>query len=337
MIPKPNNLFLYLLISFFVGVIVLFANIIRIPSGMEMGAIVPLFFSIVSAIVIFLINVLVSVIVWYVSTTYRHKLIICIQIFFISLVFISSWFICVYKKPPLTEDEIRINREIRYKDALVKTNELFNAAELFKPNDSIVTIDKCKIINGLKELLSFNNQTVGRTSQSDSINIAHINDLFSRHYNSPSLDGHSIVLDSLKINLITYSPNFKHFITVLTYYNSIPDYNSNSYNGLVLFCEKKDNKIFVYSYTNPISQHNESTRDYFYYIVISKHLSIMGNYSLEMEGYKNHLHPFKKEFWSSNYFFDSIQIGNEHYLRYQTLNYYTSDRKYSKRGVFVLN
>jgi len=336
MIQKPNNLFQYLFISFFICVFVLFVNIYRIPRGMEMGALVPFIFSIVSAIIIFSINIFVSLLIWYISCVNRHKIIVYNQILFILLVFISSWFICVYEKPPLTKEEIRINQEIRFNELSNKSKQLFKAAELFKPNEFNVSNDENRILGGLKKLLSFNKQTVGRTSQSDSLNISHINELFGRCYDSSNIDVQSIVLDSLKINLIIYSPDYKHFITVLTYYDSIPDYNSNSFNGLVLFCEKKNDKIYAYSYTHPISQWNKSNRDFFYYNVISHHLSIMGNYSLKIEGFENHLHPFKKEFWNSKYFFDTIQIGNEHYLRYQTLNYYTTDRKYSRRGFFVI-
>lgn len=236
------------------------------------------------------------------------------------------------------------NEQIRYREKLIKegrkkSNKIFKDAVLFLPDDRTVSHDKNRIVQGIRKLISFKGQSSEHTRINDSVNIAHINELFGMNYSSPNFSEFKIISDSLECRFICYSPDYKHFIAILTYKDNISHCDLDWYNGLVLFCEKKNDKIFIFSYTHPVSQWNKYTTDAFFYEVISSHFFHMGYYTLDMEGFKEHLHPFKKGFWHSKYFFDIIRIGDENYFRYQTkreYNHETSKYEYVKRGVYII-
>lgn len=240
--------------------------------------------------------------------------------------------------PYTKEEQITISKE-RIKQDKEETNKMLKKAELFLPDNETITYDKNKIILGIKKLLSFEGQSSELKKSKDSVNLIHINELFEKNYSSPDISTFKTISDSLDCRFISYSPNYKHFIAILTYKTDTSEFDLNYYNGLVLFCEKKNNKIFVFSYSHPVSQYNTYTKDEFLYDVILNHFFVMGEYTLEIGGFKKHPHPFKKEFWQSKYFFSIIKIDNENYFRYQTelgYNYKTSKNEYIKRGVYVI-
>ncbi|HUX54786.1 MAG TPA: hypothetical protein VMV56_10255 [Williamwhitmania sp.] len=241
-------------------------------------------------------------------------------------------------------DSLASNGNMRNIRKVIKENKkntegIFKSAELFMPDVKTVSQDKNKIVQGIRKLLSFDTQSSELNKIIDSTKISQINELFGMNYSDPNKLTFKTISNSLECIFTCYSPNYKHFIAILTYEEDHTPLQLDYYNGLVLFCEKKNKKIFVYSYTHPVSQWNKYTKDAFFYEVISSHFYCMGDYTLDGYGFKGHLHPFKKLFWQSKYFFDTIKINNEYYFRYQTTlkyNNLSSKNEYAKRGVYII-
>jgi hypothetical protein len=231
-------------------------------------------------------------------------------------------------KPPTIEEEInriKKNAEVVKKEA----QKTLQNAILFYPDKKIVLEDQNKLIHGIKSLFSsFDEGAKNDEHMSDSVRLSLINDLLSHNYREPDTVGFHSIRNSIQCEFIMYSPSCQHFIAILTHKNTTPSFDINYYNGMVLFCEKKDCGIDVYPYSHPVSQYDKYTREIYTNEVISSHFNYMGNYFLKTEEYQEHLHPMKKGFWQDKFFFDTITIENKKYLRYQTSRKYRSTKNH---------
>jgi hypothetical protein len=238
--------------------------------------------------------------------------------------------ISIINPKPLTEKQLIKSAIKSAKENKKEATKLLKKAELFVPNEKIIESDKNTLGQGIKNLLlSFNEQSKFYPEMSDSLKLSHINELLSMNYRKADTISFQMIADSLQCDFILYSLNYQHFIAVSTYYRYYEDRISN-YNGLVLFCERKEDAIDVYSYTHPVSQSRGYTREEFLYMAIL-HMGHMGHYSLsskylKTDDFLEYPHPLKKDFWHDKYFFSVVTIEDKNYLRYQT----TLDRGYNR-------
>jgi len=269
---------------------------------------------------------------------YWNRIYVFISLILLGVMSVGYYNTCmsiINPKPP-TEKQLVKNAIKRTKEDEKEATKLLNVADLFVPNEKIIASDKNTLEQGLKNLLlSFREQSEFYIEMSDSVRLFHVNNLLSMNYYNADTTAFRMIADSLQCDFIIYSPNYQHFISVLTYFENYEN-RTEQYNGLVLFCERKDNAIDVYSYTNPLNQYGGYTRKGYLYRAILHMANSMGyhnglssKYTLNTDKFLEYPHPLKKDFWQDKYFFSVISIQDEKYLRYQTeLRYDFSDSTY---------
>ena len=247
-----------------------------------------------------------------------------------------------HPKPPSIEKRIKqINHEAAAEKKQVQ--KLLNDAILFSPDKKTVLEDQSRVVNEIKCLLSsFDEPESNYGEMNDSTRLDLINRLLERNFKNPvdTMNFHYI-RDSLLCDFMSYSPDCKHFIAILTSKRNSPSYDIYYYLGMVLFCEKKDDAIDVYSHTT--SQYGEYSREIYTNDVILRYFQNMGRYFLDSESYKkqsrNILRKIRAHPQDEKLLFDTIVIQNKKYLRYQTestMDYSTNTDIYSVRPVFTI-
>lgn len=270
---------------------------------------------------------------------------------FISLILVGAMGIAYYNTcmsiinpKPLTEKQLIKNAIKREEEDKREATKLLKEAELFVPDKKIMASDKNILEQSIKNLLlSFSEQSEFSAEMNDSVRLFHINNLLSRHYRNADTADFRIISDSLQCDFVLYSPDYQHFISVLTYYQHYPN-TINHYNGMVLLCERKENAIDVYSYTNPLNQYGWYSREDFLHRAIFHMKSSMGyhngldsRYTFKTDEFLEYPHPLKRDFWQDKYFFSVISIQGENYLRYQTyIGYNFSKPEYVVRPMYKI-
>jgi len=272
---------------------------------------------------------------------------------FISLILVGAMGVGYYNTcmsiinpKPLTEEQLIKNAIKRATEDKKEATKLLKEADLFMPDKKIIARDKLILEQSLKNLLlSFSEQSEFYPEINDSDRLSHINELLSSHYRNADTTGFRMITDSLQCDLILYSPNYQHFISVLSYYEHRSN-RTEHYNGMVLFCERKEDAIDVYSYTNPLDQYGGYSREGFLHRAILHMASSMGyhnglssKYTLNTNEFLEYPHPLKKDFWQDKYFFSVISIQDENYFRYQTelrYNHPDNKHKYATRPVYKI-
>lgn len=175
--------------------------------------------------------------------------------------------------------------------------------------------------------MTFENQSK-ELGVDDSIKISNINNILIRNYQIkyntlPDTAELKLIRNSLECRFICYSPDYKYFIAVLLYRKE-PSKLNHPYNDLILFCEKMNDKISIFRCS--YDPYGHLTKDAAFNKAISKDFFLLdarfslGGYGIDLKKYKTPPHPFKKEFWESEYFFDTIEGFEIKKFRYQLVD-----------------
>jgi len=240
-----------------------------------------------------------------------------------------------YTKPLSIEEQMHIMEKEANNDKK-QAQKLLSSAILFSPGKGTVLEDQNRLINNIKGLLSsFDELESNYGEMNDSVRLDLINRLLRRNFKIlPDTTCFHSIRDSLQCNFISYSPDFKHFIAILTSRQDSPHSDKYCYLGMVLFCEKKGKNIDIYSHTG--YQYDWYSREFYKNDIILRYFRNMGRYFLDSETYKkqssNILRKTQTRLQDEKFLFDTIVIQNKKYLRYQTestRDYNTNTNRYS--------
>ncbi len=292
---------------------------------------------------LFLISLVFSGIITLISEVLLNKRkSVVYYVFPFTLILFSIWYIHICRN--FTEEKHTTEQE--REEALLdieeenkkETEKLLKKAEFYTPAGRILTEDTSRIKNGIKQLLTSHND-----STNDKCRLALINNLLDLRYSASDSAILTSKSSTLNCTWITYSPDFNHLLSLFTYRSSELINSKKTYEGILLFVKKEKDDYLCYSYTYPMSQGTYLSREGIYYEAIARHLKVFGNYTLKYDPgkkYSGFPHPTQKSFWTAPFFFDTIKIENQSFLRFQTELGYDYERKIQKyipRMALVIN
>jgi hypothetical protein len=237
---------------------------------------------------------------------------------------------------PTTNQYIRKSKR-RINEDKRKAISLLKKATIYKPQKAIVIKDSLHIVNGVKEIL-LSLEYAKQDNKIDSVNLVHLGEVFA--FVNPKMSYVDLVkINSIECSFIMYSPDCKFLIALLTFQHKEPNHYGDSFDGILLFVEKKDDKLYCYPYTNSLNQYSIYSRDGVVFNTIASYFDHIGVYDLKDNIYTNHCSLLSNEFWKSDFFFSTIKIGDRKYPRYQTILKYDNSLKktvYKRRHLLII-
>ena len=220
------------------------------------------------------------------------------------LAFIVSFQLANPSKP--TPEELTKKRMYRDQKQAKKVNRLKKKIQFFLPQDSIVHRDTTNLIRELKAILSFGD-TLKSEDKEEAIQLELVNHVFNMNFQPESIQYISQYRNSLRSEFVTYSRDYKQFLTVLTYK---PSHQAHVtwYNGIIMTCKKEDQKTLCF--TTYIDYEKKYSRE-----------SYMNDKLAHLFGY------VKKEkvndLWGVAHVSAFIPINVEEYKKHKTGKYYS--------------
>ena len=324
---KFFNLAFNLTVSLILGTIVLFYNISKIPSGDEMGAIGEFFIATSFAIFIYFSSVVVSIVAWKAQTDNRSIVQLVLLCLCVSLIYYSSWKICVFRTPPLTiaeVKELKIRNTKEFYNFYHQIPQLIHDGYSYKPSDRVFSKDSLFILNSLKSLIGKPFQQIDSLSK---VKIANFLGYRTGFFFENSLEIPGLlqtIAQSIKVRNIFYSPLNQSFLTFISYETGFTDNKIkiiDSGEAMALIGYKQENKMVFYRYYKLDSYLKFIVNDNLAYSYCFKNAIGRGIYP---ERYPNFL---TKTFWNTEKvlkntkYSDRILYGFEAYIPYNEKEY----------------
>lgn len=329
------NLKTNLTLSFIIGFILLLFNVSRIPAGDEMGAIGEMFIAGLYAIIIYILSSFISIIAWKTISRNQDAIQISLLLLCVSLIYYSTWKVCVYRTPPLTlEEEKKIKIE-RTKKAYAFYNQipkLIKEGYTYKPSDDIFEQDSLLILNSLKTITG---KEFTKTDSVSKVKIGKFLD-YSSYYLFEDKLKHEVALNlqtisqTLKVRNIFYSPNNNVFLTFISYKTKYTDNNNKLIDGgvaITLIGYKQDTKMIFYNYCKDDDRSFNSivNLDDLAYSLCFQETIGLGDFYYYHIDYKSFLN---ESFWKNERFLRNTKINNKMFYGFEAFNRGGNDNKY---------
>lgn len=245
-----------------------------------------------------------------------------------------------YESKPHTksDDEVKGIKDGYCKENKIQLRKMFAKAELFSPPLNEKIKDKLKLLNGIKTFLNFYNYGNHHKTIEDSIKgsqyLTNINSLFKMWYGPTDTTEFKIIADSLDIGFMTYSPDYKYFISVFTFKKSLKYDPVFCYWAGMVLCERTKDSLICHTLSAATPQDGDYTREGAFW---------SGMRGLSYFGYTYGLHdqhakcenPSQKAFWTSPIFFKPIKTAKGIMPRYQVQGIYNS-KEYEPRLSIII-
>lgn len=95
-LSKVKSIMPYLIVSLIIGILLLIANVSRIPAGDELGGLAEFYISVFYAVVIYALTIFLSTLATSIKSDYQFLIQIAIHLACIILVYFSSYSVCVH-------------------------------------------------------------------------------------------------------------------------------------------------------------------------------------------------------------------------------------------------
>lgn len=319
------RLFLYFVISFCLGTIVLFYNASKIPVGDELGGLAEFFLCVFYAVIIYLFTIGLSIIVWKLSGSKKYVLLLLIHSLSVCLIYFSSWNVCVYRPSPLTEQELADQKITKFQELnklLIKIPKLIRKGDVFKPQPFVCKTDSLKVSNALDSLFNIPYSSMDSTTKNKIADLIDFN--IYTFYRDPGFTINYLnpIKSSIKVKEQYYSPNNQVFLSIITY-NTV-----DGGDALILIVRKIENQLLVYKY------YHYDYPDYpnvdIAYSACFKYVNGIGGRYLKYPSF------LKKEFWSYQDLFDKYNYKNSDLFNFQIENHDEKNKILPKVPIFVL-
>jgi len=326
------NLKTNLTFSFIIGFILLLYNVSRIPAGDEMGAIIEMFIAGLYAIIIYALSSFISIIAWKTISRNKNAIQISLLLLCVSLIYYSTWKVCVYRTPPLTVEEQKKIEIERTKKAYAFFNQipkLIREGYTYKPSNDIFEKDSLLILNSLKTI------TGKEFTKIDSVSRVKIGKFlnYSSYYLFEDKLKHEVALNlqtishTLKVRNIFYSPNNNVFLTFISYKTKYTNNNNKLIDGgeaITLIGYKQDTKMIFYEYCKDDSSFNSIVNldDLAYSLCFQKAIGLSDFYY-----YKDYKSFLNESFWKNESVLRNTKINNKMFYGFEAF-IRVNDNKY---------
>ncbi len=205
----------------------------------------------------------------------------------------------------------------------------------YSPSKQIVNEDENRILSYIDSILS--PSSIGKDSKLDSLQLNSINTFLDFRFDKFEKAYFQRIRSAIQLDFISYSPNLKRFIVLLSYTGMKNKTDINEYSGIFFIAEKKNNVLELYNYSEKVNYNFYKRESILFSILTWKHLS--SNLSNESE-YKTHPQVLSNKFWSCPFFFSKVKLSsNEILTRFKTRceSVYEKDtRIYVKKEVSII-
>lgn len=219
--------------------------------------------------------------------------------------------------------------EENFKEDKRKADEYLKKGIRFSPPMRVVNADKKRILSHVKGLLS--TDALGKDKINDSIQLNNINTFLNKWYEHFDKNIFKEIKNSLQIDFITYSPDFKRFVVTFSY--KLDTYNFNNlykYDGIILMGEKSKSHIELFNYSETISQYGFYKRESVLYNLLRTFSYLSSN--LIDDKHQTHPHVLTREFWECSFFFMPVKLSTgESRTRFKTRKEFV----YQKPSIYV--
>jgi hypothetical protein len=317
------RLILYFVISFCLGTIVLFYNASKIPAGDELGGLAEFFLCVFYAVIIYLFNIGLSVIVWKLSGSKKYILLLLIHSLSVCLIYYSSWNVCIYRPSPLTEKELADQKIIelqKLNKLLIKIPKLIRKGDVFKPQPFVCKTDSLKVSNALDSLFNIPYSSMDSTTKNKIADLIDFNSYTIFRDPGFTIPYLNSIKSSIRVKELYYSPSNQVLLSVITF-NTV-----DGGDALILIGRKIENRLLVYKYYH--YQYPDYPNADIAYSACFKYVNGIGDRYLKYPSF------LKKEFWLYPDLFEKYNYKNSYLFNFQIEKHDGKNRILPKVPIF---